>query len=692
MKKIFSISALLFYIQALLAQGIGLGTTTPDASAALDITSTDKGVLVPRLTTAQREMIASPAQGLLVYDTDTESFWFKGTGSWLQLIDSTKLLVHPNGNDIYMGMNGNTGVGIPDPSNKLDIQSGAARSGTHATNRPLYVTGDFGPVDNGVEFMHSNGTQGVGIGYAGLYAAGSNSSQNVGLAAKGETGEVFLNTRDTTRMIVSGNGNVGINITATNKLDIQSGTERSGTHATNRPLYVTGDIEAVSNGVEFRHSNGSQGVGIGYAGLYAAGSLSSQNVGLAAKGTNGEVFFNTRDTTRMTVSGNGNVGINVTAANKLDIKTGSARFGTHASNRPLYVTGDFGPSSNGVEFRHNNGTEGIGFGHNGMYATGSNPSQGLGMVAKGPTGILYFNTNDTTRMRISGTGNVGIGLSPVNKMDILSGSARTGSHATNRALYVTGDFGADNNGVEFRRSNGTHGIGFGYTGLYASGSATSQELGMGAKGPFGFLYFNTKDSIRMNIASNGNVGINISPTNKVDIHSGSERTGIHSTNRALYVSGDFGAENQGVEFRHNNGFQGIGFGFNGIYATGSSENQDLGLIAKGLDGDLYFKTNNAVRMNIGGNGNVNIPGSLQIGYTIANSGQVDVAPNTTTIVYCACPAGTFVLGGGAYVNDGDLRVHSSWPENNNWRVDIQNTHLFDTYFVKVYAICARLAN
>jgi len=97
-------------------------------------------------------------------------------------------------------------------------------------------------------------------------------------------------------------------------------------------------------------------------------------------------------------------------------------------------------------------------------------------------------------------------------------------------------------------------------------------------------------------------------------------------------------------------------------------------------------------MNIGGNGNVNIPGSLQIGYTIANSGQVDVAPNTTTIVYCACPAGTFVLGGGAYVNDGDLRVHSSWPENNNWRVDIQNTHLFDTYFVKVYAICARLAN
>ncbi|MGI4869561.1 MAG: glycine-rich protein [Janthinobacterium lividum] len=49
--------------------GVGIGTTTPDASAALDISSTSKGLLPPRLTPAQRDAIASPAVGLTIYNT-----------------------------------------------------------------------------------------------------------------------------------------------------------------------------------------------------------------------------------------------------------------------------------------------------------------------------------------------------------------------------------------------------------------------------------------------------------------------------------------------------------------------------------------------------------------------------------------------------------------------------------------------
>jgi hypothetical protein len=56
----------------------------PDPSAQLDVSATDKGLLVPRMTTAQRTAIASPATGLLVFDTDTGSFWFFG-GSWKNL-------------------------------------------------------------------------------------------------------------------------------------------------------------------------------------------------------------------------------------------------------------------------------------------------------------------------------------------------------------------------------------------------------------------------------------------------------------------------------------------------------------------------------------------------------------------------------------------------------------------------------
>lgn len=57
--------------------------------------------------------------------------------------------------------------------------------GTHGTLRGLYVCGDWGEISNGAEFRHSNGTQGVGIGYAGIYATGSNANQTLSFKSKG---------------------------------------------------------------------------------------------------------------------------------------------------------------------------------------------------------------------------------------------------------------------------------------------------------------------------------------------------------------------------------------------------------------------------------------------------------------------------------------------------------------------------
>lgn len=48
---------------------VGIGTTTPDSSAVLDLVSTDRGFLLPRLTTAQRDLITNPATGLMIYNT-----------------------------------------------------------------------------------------------------------------------------------------------------------------------------------------------------------------------------------------------------------------------------------------------------------------------------------------------------------------------------------------------------------------------------------------------------------------------------------------------------------------------------------------------------------------------------------------------------------------------------------------------
>lgn len=82
MKKLIT-SLLLITSMQLLAQ-VGIGTASPDPSSLLDITSTSKGLLLPRMTTTQRLAIVNPAQGLMVFNTESSCFeTYRGT-SWLQ--------------------------------------------------------------------------------------------------------------------------------------------------------------------------------------------------------------------------------------------------------------------------------------------------------------------------------------------------------------------------------------------------------------------------------------------------------------------------------------------------------------------------------------------------------------------------------------------------------------------------------
>lgn len=66
---------------------VGIGTTTPNTNAILDMNSTTKGILIPRMTTAQRNAIPATA-GLMVYDTDTDGFWFHNGTAWFDLNSS----------------------------------------------------------------------------------------------------------------------------------------------------------------------------------------------------------------------------------------------------------------------------------------------------------------------------------------------------------------------------------------------------------------------------------------------------------------------------------------------------------------------------------------------------------------------------------------------------------------------------
>jgi hypothetical protein len=78
--------ALLMFTSLSKAQ-VGIGNTNPAASSMLDITSTEKGLLVPRMTTAQRTAITTPANSLLVYDTTEKAFYYYHTvsTSWVRI-------------------------------------------------------------------------------------------------------------------------------------------------------------------------------------------------------------------------------------------------------------------------------------------------------------------------------------------------------------------------------------------------------------------------------------------------------------------------------------------------------------------------------------------------------------------------------------------------------------------------------
>ena len=77
------------------AQSMGISNVaiTPDPSSILEMRTTTKGVLIPRMTTAERDLISSPANGLMIYNTSTSRFNFHNGSTWVIFVsDSTAYL------------------------------------------------------------------------------------------------------------------------------------------------------------------------------------------------------------------------------------------------------------------------------------------------------------------------------------------------------------------------------------------------------------------------------------------------------------------------------------------------------------------------------------------------------------------------------------------------------------------------
>ncbi|MCB0837986.1 MAG: hypothetical protein KDD99_15040, partial [Bacteroidetes bacterium] len=169
----------------------------PDASAMFEVKSTDKGILIPRMTTAQRNLIGSPALGLLVFDTDTESFWFKESGGWVELggtnisdriedfdsetkvqveetFDENKIRFDLDGIEYFVMDRGR--IHVRNTGESVFLGDSAGINDDFTTNRNVFIGTKSG-------FLNTDGRNNVGVG---AYSLGANQSGEENTAIGGQ--------------------------------------------------------------------------------------------------------------------------------------------------------------------------------------------------------------------------------------------------------------------------------------------------------------------------------------------------------------------------------------------------------------------------------------------------------------------------------------------------------------------------
>jgi len=250
------ILSLSFYASA---QNVGINTdaTTADNSAMLDVKSTEKGMLIPRMTAAQRNLIASPATGLLVYQTDgTSGFYFnQGTPSVKNWI-----LLGAKGDTGAAGSQGVQGVqgvaGPIGPQGTVGATGSQGPQGIQGVQGPIGATGASG-------ITGPIGPQGTAGANGPMGATGATGPAGVGFTNGTAAGQVYLTGSSPfapqTPVTVSGNATInssgvisvtslpaisGASLTNLNASNIGSGTvatARLGTGTASASTFLRGD-------------------------------------------------------------------------------------------------------------------------------------------------------------------------------------------------------------------------------------------------------------------------------------------------------------------------------------------------------------------------------------------------------------------------------------------------------------------
>ncbi len=328
----------------LYAQSVSINNdaSLPHSSAMLDISSTSKGLLIPRMTEAQRNLIASPATGLMIYQTDGATGYYFNAGTpaspvWTALGAAQWL---NNGSKIYYNSNF-VGVGTNDPQSSFHIK----RDQDAPTALIIENTASGPGSQERLSFVDENGS------VAGLVMSDISSTmgQAMSLFNNRPGGHLRFNTAGSTRMYIANNGRIAMGANYTTPaglLHLQNPEWESN------PL-VLQNSDANSVGPSIRFSMPGQVYDI----IGATGAGAATGAGYFG------IFDNTAGTYRFVLSSAGNVGIGVT--------TPSSSTRLHVANDNTYA-GYFDNTFTGNSSRY------------GVYSSATNnPGYGYGIRTEG---------------------------------------------------------------------------------------------------------------------------------------------------------------------------------------------------------------------------------------------------------------------------------------------------------------------
>ncbi len=369
MKKIICLAgAILFIADHSFSQSVGIGTTTPNSSAILEIKSSDKGLLIPRTSSTTRVTIPA-VKGLMVFDTTTASFWFSNGTDWEEVISGFAGW-RTNGNagtspaTNFIGTSDNFDVVLK----RNNVRAGLLNTSSTALGVGALNTSSTGLSNTAVGVstlaVNTSGERNTAIGRNALDANTSGSGNvAVGRNALGQNTTGFANTAvgDGTLGNTTGNWNTAIGSSAMGLTS--SGSNNTAIGADVLGLNTAGyNNTAIGKAAMFGNTNGNNNVATGDSALFSnTTGINNAAFGTTALFSNTVGFLNVaigRRALHDNTNGDNNVAIGVSALQSSDGVNHNVAIGYSALSNNTFGSNNtaVGSMSYGIATTYSNST------------------------------------------------------------------------------------------------------------------------------------------------------------------------------------------------------------------------------------------------------------------------------------------------------------------------------------------------